>query len=197
MARPRAFDESAVISAAREKFWSCGYAATSVDDLSAATGLGKGSLYGAFGDKHGLYLKALDSYCIDMIAIFRTELTKPNSTPVDRLVHHIRSQARLFASDSLRKGCMMASAAAELAAVDAAVAEIVERSLTDWRNALVDCIRGAQRDGAIDPNLNAQALATTVLAFLRGLEALDKGGIKPAQIKASAEAFLRMISPPR
>jgi hypothetical protein len=92
---------------------------------------------------------------------------------------------------------MMASGAAELAAIDAAVAEIVARSLTDWRNALVDCIRGAQRDGAIDPNLNAQALATTVLAFLRGLEALDKGGIKPAQIKASAEAFLRVISPPR
>ena len=62
MARPRTFDESDVVAAARDEFWSRGYAATSVDDLTAATGLGKGSLYGAFGDKHSLYLRALDDY---------------------------------------------------------------------------------------------------------------------------------------
>ena len=65
MARPRKFDEGAVVGAAREQFWDGGYAATSVDDLTAATGLGKGSLYGAFGDKHALFLRALDDYCVD------------------------------------------------------------------------------------------------------------------------------------
>ena len=50
MARPRTFDEQEVVAAARDEFWERGYAATSVDDLTAATGLGKGSLYGAFGD---------------------------------------------------------------------------------------------------------------------------------------------------
>ena len=54
MARPRTFDEADVVEAARDQFWNRGYAATSVDDLTAATGLGKGSLYGAFGDKHSL-----------------------------------------------------------------------------------------------------------------------------------------------
>ena len=62
MARPRKFAEGDVVAAARDEFWTRGYAATSVDDLTAATGLGKGSLYGAFGDKHGLYLRALDDY---------------------------------------------------------------------------------------------------------------------------------------
>ena len=62
MPRPREFDESDVVAAARDEFWSRGYAATSVDDLTAVTGLGKGSLYGAFGDKHGLFLRALDDY---------------------------------------------------------------------------------------------------------------------------------------
>ena len=63
MARPRTFAEKDVIAAARDQFWSAGYAGTSLDDLTEATGLGRGSLYGAFGDKHELYLRALDDYC--------------------------------------------------------------------------------------------------------------------------------------
>ncbi len=52
---------------------------------------------------------------------------------------------------------------------------------------LADCIKEAQRDGAIDKKQNPQALATTLLAFMRGQEALHKGGAKPAQLKAAAE----------
>ena len=62
MPRPREFDEADVVAAARDEFWTRGYVATSVDDLTTVTGLGKGSLYGAFGDKHGLFLRALDDY---------------------------------------------------------------------------------------------------------------------------------------
>src|SRR5690349_12914968 len=136
MARPRTFDEAAVVSAAQTTFWSRGYAATSVDELSAATGLGKGSLYGAFGDKHGLYLVALAGYCTDMVTTFRAELAATDATGFERLVHHIRSQAELFADDLGRRGCMMAKGAAELAGTDEQVAGIVGRSMDDWRGAL-------------------------------------------------------------
>lgn len=196
MARPRKFDEAAVIAAARDVFWSHGYAATSVDDLSAATGLGKGSLYGAFDDKHGLFLKALGRYCTDMVASFRSELTVPDLSAHARLLHHIRAQAKLFANDKQRNGCLMAKSAAELAATDADVAGIVERSLAEWRRELVACVGAAQREGSIDPDASPQALATAVLAFVRGLEALDKGGMKPAQIKAAAELFIGLLPRP-
>src|SRR4029077_15778222 len=63
MARPRKFVEDEVIAAARVQFWTHGYAATSLDDLVAVTGLGRGSLYRAFGDKHALFMRALDQYC--------------------------------------------------------------------------------------------------------------------------------------
>ena len=62
MARPRKFVEDQVIEAARDQFWARGYAGTSLDDLVAATGLGRGSLYGAFGDKHVIFMRALDEY---------------------------------------------------------------------------------------------------------------------------------------
>jgi TetR/AcrR family transcriptional regulator, transcriptional repressor for nem operon len=71
MARPRKFDEAEVIAAARDQFWSTGYAGTSLDDLTAATCLGRGSLYAAFGDKHALFLTALDEYTSTVMAAAR------------------------------------------------------------------------------------------------------------------------------
>ena len=57
--RPRSFDEGEVLEKAREVFWNLGYSAASLDDIAAATGLNRPSLYAAFGDKHALYMAAL------------------------------------------------------------------------------------------------------------------------------------------
>ncbi len=193
MARPRKFDEADVLAAARDEFWSRGYAATSVEDLTAATGLGKGSLYGAFGDKHALFLRALNGYCTSALEEVLAELRDPRHNAHDRLTRHIRRQAASVAADKDRRGCMMSKSAAELAADDDEVARVVERTLATWRSELLDCIKAAQREGSIDPKHNARALATTLLTFQRGLEALGKAGGKPAQIKAAAEEIIALI----
>ena len=193
MPRPRTFDESDVIAAARDEFWSRGYAATSIDDLTAATGLGKGSLYGAFGDKHGLYLRALDDYIGTSLDSVRGQLRDPTHSAYDRLVRHIRAQAKAIAADKVRRGCMMAKSAAELSATDDTVERAVENAYATWAAELADCFSEAQRDGAIDKKQDPQALAMTVLAFMRGQEALHKGGVKPAQLKASAEQMIALL----
>ena len=193
MARPRTFDEDDVIAAAREEFWNRGYAATSVDDLTAATGLGKGSLYGAFGDKHSLYLRALDDYIASSLEGVRAILRDPRYGAYDRLARHIRGQTKAVAADNDRRGCLMAKSAAELAGTDDAVEQKVESAYASWRDELVTCIKEAQRDGSIDAGRNAQALAGVLLAFMRGQEALHKGGAKPAQLKAAAEEMLSLI----
>ena len=92
MPRPRKFDESDVVAAARDEFWLRGYAATSVDDLTSVTGLGKGSLYGAFGDKHGLFIRALDDYINTSLDAVRAQLRDPGYSAYDRLTRHIRAQ---------------------------------------------------------------------------------------------------------
>ncbi|MEY2457302.1 MAG: TetR/AcrR family transcriptional regulator, transcriptional repressor for nem operon, partial [Acidimicrobiaceae bacterium] len=79
MARPREFDEKKVLRAAREQFWSVGYAGTTMDAIAAATGLGKGSLYGAFGDKRRLFLRVFDGYCTDVVEQVRQSLDGPDS----------------------------------------------------------------------------------------------------------------------
>lgn len=193
MARPRTFDEQEVVAAARDEFWERGYAATSVDDLTAATGLGKGSLYGAFGDKHTLYLRALDDYISSSLDDVRASLRNPSLTAYDRLASHIRGQAKVLAADKGRRGCLMAKSAAELGATDDAVEQKVERAYMTWRDELVACIKEAQRDGTVDAKRNPQALASAVLAFMRGQEALHKGGAKPAQLKAAADEMVSLI----
>ncbi|MFE3271256.1 TetR/AcrR family transcriptional regulator, partial [Streptomyces sp. NPDC059215] len=55
MARPTSYDREAVMTAVERQFRSGGYAGTSVDDIGRAAGLGRGSLYAAFGDKHQLF----------------------------------------------------------------------------------------------------------------------------------------------
>jgi TetR/AcrR family transcriptional regulator, transcriptional repressor for nem operon len=193
MARPRKFAEDDVVAAARDEFWNRGYAATSVDDLTAATGLGKGSLYGAFGDKHTLYLRALDDYITSSLDDVRASLRDPAHTAYDRLGRHIRGQAKILAADTERRGCLMAKSAAELGATDEAVEAKVERAYARWRDELAACIKEAQRDGAIDAEQKPRALAGTLLAFMRGQEALHKGGAKPAQLKSAADEMVSLI----
>jgi AcrR family transcriptional regulator len=193
MARPRTFDEQEVVAAARDVFWERGYAATSVDDLTAATGLGKGSLYGAFGDKHSLYLRALDDYIGSSLDDVRASLRNPSKSAYERLAGHIRGQAKALVADKGRRGCLMAKSAAELGATDGEVEKKVQRAYATWRDELVACINEAQRDGTVDPKQNPQALASTLLAFMRGQEALHKGGARPAQLKAAADEMVSLI----
>ena len=152
MARPRKFNENDVVAAARDEFWDRGYAATSVDDLTAATGLGKGSLYGAFGDKHSLYLRVLDDYIASSLDEVRATLRDPAFSAADRLARHLRGQVKLLAADATRRGCLMAKSAAELGATDAVVEEKVQRAYATWRDELVACIKEAQRDGTSTPS---------------------------------------------
>lgn len=193
MARPRKFDESDVVAAAREEFWTRGYGATSVDDLTAATGLGKGSLYGAFGDKHGLFLRALDDYIDTTLDSVRAQLNDPEYSAYERLTRHIRWQASSVAADKARRGCMVARTAAELGSSDDAVEDKIARVYAIWRGELADTIAEAQRDGDIDKKVDAHALSGTLLSFMRGVEALYVGGTKPAELQSAAEAMIALI----
>lgn len=194
MPRPRNFDEDTVVAAARDRFWGGGYAATSVDDLTAATGLGKGSLYGAFGDKHGLFVRALDGYCVDAMDRVKEQLQLPGVSEYDRLAGHVRAMVADVVADSERRGCMLAKSSAELGATDADVDRVVGESLTRWRGYLVECIAEAQRDGTVRADADPEALATTLLSLMRGFEALRKGGTEPAQIAAAGEQAIALVT---
>jgi TetR/AcrR family transcriptional repressor of nem operon len=193
MARPRGFNEDEVLRVARDQFWSTGYAATSVDDILAATGLGKGSLYGAFGDKHRLFLRAFDDYCSGLVKAVRKALVGPDAGAHARLRAHVLSVADSTASDVCLRGCLLAKGTAELAGQDPAVAAKSRETFHAIEELIGSCVAGAQRAGDIKPEADPARLAGLILAVLRGIEALGKGGSSPASLRAIAETALAVL----
>jgi AcrR family transcriptional regulator len=196
MARPREFDETTVLGRARDRFWSTGFAGTSIDEVAAATGLGKGSLYGAFGDKHQLYLRVFDRYCTEVTEATARSLSGPDEGAYARLGAHLRAVAEATARDADHLGCLLANGTAELAGQDPAVADRARSTFQALEDALVECIRQAQRVGDIDPAADAHRHGMLLLAVLRGIEALGKANTSRASLLSVAEAALDTLPRP-
>lgn len=193
MARPREFDEQSVLDAAREQFWATGYAGTSMDAVAAATGLGKGSLYGAFGGKRQLFLRVFDSYCERIAAEMTSEPSAPDNQAYARLCAHVRAVAAGVAADTRRRGCLLAKGTAELSEHDPDVTARSRRTLEVVADALAQDMRAAQRHGDLDPTADPERLADLVLAVLRGIEALGKAGIDARRLESVAESAISVL----
>ncbi len=193
MSRPREFEEGAVLDTVSEQFWAKGYAGTSMDSIAAATGLGKGSLYGAFGGKQKLFLRVLDAYCYRVADAVAEELSGPDEEAYARLSAHIRLAAAEVAADSRHRGCLLAKGAAELSEHEPEVTARSRRTLERIASALAENIRGAQRHGDIDQAADADRLASLVLAVLRGVEALGKAGTDASQLEGIAETAIDLF----
>ncbi|HEX7304668.1 TetR/AcrR family transcriptional regulator [Lentzea sp.] len=194
MPRPRQFDEDRVLSAVRSTFWDKGYAGTSLEDLMSASGLGKGSLYGAFGDKQSLFLRVLREYDDANDRMLRGWLDEADRG-IDVVREFVIGSFRDPSGEYARRGCLLANAAMELSASTAEVAAEARRSYAATSAVLADAIRRAQREGdaaaRLDPDLTAQA----VLAGQLGLVVLGRIGQDPAALTLMAEALLTGLIP--
>ena len=193
MARPREFDEADVLARARDQFWSTGYAGTSIDAIAAATGLGKGSLYGAFGSKHELFVRVFERYCADRVASAMQELCGPDEEALPRLRRYLRGIAEATATDTRRRGCMLAKGTSELSEHDPAIASRARETFELLEEAITANIEAAQRLHDVDPGADARALAQLLLATTRGIEALGQAGKDGDTLRAITETALAAI----
>lgn len=192
MARPRKFDEQDVLAAAHRQFNETGYHGTSVDDLSRATGLSKGSLYGAFGDKEALFRRVFETYCANVDEDAAARLEGPEGQALDRL----RAWLRAPENHTDRRGCLLAKGTAELAWENEVISA---RSLATYETLFDVCrrlVEQAQRAGHVDPAADAEALGGLILATHRGLEALAKAGVDPKTRNRIADAAIDSIALP-
>jgi TetR/AcrR family transcriptional repressor of nem operon len=180
-----------VIRDARDQFWSKGFAATTVEDLTVATGLGKGSLYGAFGGKRELFLRVFDDYCAEVMDQASDELAGSDDQAYQRLRAHLLGKATESAATI--RGCLLAKETAELAGEDPAVARRALQAYDRYEELLVTAVHQAQRHGDIDPKADARALGRLLIAVLRGIEALGKAGKDEAFLHSTAEATLAAL----
>jgi TetR/AcrR family transcriptional repressor of nem operon len=191
MARPREFDGDAALDKAVNAFRAKGYDGTSVADLEKATGLGRASLYGAYGDKRALYLAALRRY--DATLSLRL-LESLHESRTGRAV-----LVRLFAvviAESVRdsRGCLMACAASERAAHDEAVARCVGDNRRRMEGGLAAAILRGRADGSVKRRSDdVRTAARFLFAAVLGLRCLAKAGCGKAELEGVAAEALRTL----
>ena len=194
MARPRQFDEDAVLRAVCDQFWNAGYAATSMQDLMRVSGLGKGSLYAAFGDKHELFLKALRRYVESLDRGLRRSF---DSAP--RAVDALRSFLMGTVGDpdgvSARRGCLLANSTTELASADPVVAAEVREAYEGTTAIVAECVARAQADGDLPASADPVATARALLAAQQGLTFMGRSGMDVETLAATARSLAAQLLP--
>ncbi|MFG2138755.1 TetR/AcrR family transcriptional regulator [Streptomyces sp. NPDC048650] len=185
MGRPKQFDPDAAVEQAMEVFWRKGYAATTPQDLVDALGIGKGSLYHAFGSKHALFEKALRRYQ-DGQALALIAMLEESGPVKERLRATLRFLAETDLADPDRRGCMAVNAAAEVAGTDEAAVVLVRRMFERTEGAFRALIEEGQRTGEIAPDRDARAVGSLLLNTIVGLRLL-------ARVEGGPDRLARVI----
>ena len=154
-----------------DAFWKKGYEATSLAELCACTGLHKGSLYQSFGDKHQLFMQALEHYVEkefrEVAAIaFESDSPLENIRVVVKKICDIAGQ---------EKGCLMVNSMVELAPHDPEVKALIRKAVEKRLRVLTAMIAKAQEAGEIRPGLEPSKLARQLMVTLAGAAATAKG----------------------
>jgi TetR/AcrR family transcriptional regulator, transcriptional repressor for nem operon len=191
MARHREFDEDRVLRAAADVFRRHGFAGASVELLTEATGLGKGSLYGAYGSKHGLYLAALDWYVERNVGATRDAFER-SGAPLAELATYLDGIAA--ASSNGSPSCLFTGATAELSGRDQPVAERVQAAFEEISATLRASAERGQDDGSITTSVDPQAAADLLLAIARGIEVLGHAGMPRERLERAADVAVTALS---
>ncbi|OKK07963.1 TetR family transcriptional regulator [Streptomyces sp. CB03234] len=193
MARTKEFDPDAALQSALELFWERGYEATSMADLTDRLGIGRASIYATFGNKHELYLKAMDRYAERHEPHLVEELSRPGpALPAVRAV--VRRFAAEASSDERRlTGCFFTNTAAELAPRDRAAARRVEIAWEHIETLLHSTLVRARAQGELAADRDPRALARMLLVLMQGLRVVGKASGDPARVRDAAEQALTLL----
>jgi TetR/AcrR family transcriptional repressor of nem operon len=187
--RPRSFDTEAAVERAMGVFWSRGYHATALPDLLRATKLSRGSLYAAFGDKHSLFLRALDRYIANALTRLDIEFD-PRREAVDGLRAYLARYVDLTNGASGRRGCLLVATAMELAGRDAEVDRRIGSFFKAMEARVADALSRAKAAGKLADGVEPSSAARILVCFVEGLRVVGKTGPTPITSQATADALL-------
>lgn len=175
MARTKEFSPDTALTRAMDLFWCRGYEATSVEDLLEGMGIGRGSLYGTFGDKRALFLAALDRYRDEQAGQLIRALDEAPSVR-EALRDVFERVVQVAAADPRRRGCLMANTAVELAPHDPEVAERVRANAARIEEVFVRALARGQAAGDIGDRHDPRALARFLINSFQGLQVMARAG---------------------
>jgi TetR/AcrR family transcriptional regulator, transcriptional repressor for nem operon len=192
MARPREFDEATALEAAIECFWHRGYEATSIRDLAENMGISAPSLYNAYGDKHKLFVQALEHYLdhSTRARIKRLEKSLPPKRAIQKFIEEIIKRS---VNDRERRGCFLINSALEVAPHDKELGRLIADRLAEIEQFFYRAIKAAQIEGAVPRSRAAKDLARLLLGVLLGIRVLARSKPKRALLEGVARPALALL----
>lgn len=174
--RPRAYDPDKAVAKARDAFWTQGYSATSLDDLSAATGMNRPSLYAAFGDKRALYVETLRRTKDGLLAATKAALAYPGDLRTNLDFYFGRAIDAYMAGDGDARGCFVIGTALTEAVGDAEIKAILHETFHGLDSLLAARLQRAVEAGELPADTDTAALGYLLSAAVHGLAMRSRAG---------------------
>ena len=180
--RPRGFQPETALNQAMDVFWKGGLAATSLDDLSAATGLNRPSLYGAFGDKRALYLQAYSQYRKHVNEAFAPlfAASEPLREKLKRIL--ITALDLYLSGEEGPRGCFTVLTASSDAIADPEIHSLVAQAIDATDRAFGRLFADARAAGELPPNADARRLARMASATIHTLSIRARARVPRAEL---------------
>jgi TetR/AcrR family transcriptional regulator, copper-responsive repressor len=191
--RPRAYDPQAALRQVTDTFWKTGYSATSLDEISAATGMNRPSLYAAFGDKHALYLEALTDYW--RVSLEATREALAGDRPLDEALMGAYDAALsiYFSGDGRPRGCFVVGTAVTEAVEDAKIRDSLAVGLRAIDADFEARLRVAREKGELKGDADPVALAFLAAATMQTIAIRARAGIPRAELRELARKAVAII----
>ncbi|MDE0447764.1 MAG: TetR/AcrR family transcriptional regulator [Spirochaetaceae bacterium] len=193
MPRKKQFEVDAALTKAMREFWGRGYHPTSMQDLVDCMGIGRGSIYDTFGSKRGLFMRSLDRYIKLYASVFQDVLAKSTS-PSESILNVFEHAIAALVVGGSRDGCFVINTAAELAAHDDEVAEVVTAMFRDTEQVFRALIEQGQELGEIPPTVDAVLTARSLLSLYIGLRILTRSNPDMSVLQAIKSQAGALIS---
>jgi TetR/AcrR family transcriptional regulator, copper-responsive repressor len=192
--RPRAYDPQFVLQQATETFWRSGYSRTSLDDVCDAAGMNRPSLQAGFGDKHALYLKALEHYWELALVAAHGALADCNRPLEKALMRAYDGQISIyFSADGLPRGCFAIGTATTEAAEDPQVRNMLAAGLRSLDAEIEARFRVAREKGELKKNADPEALSMLASATLHTIAIRARAGVPRAELRRIARKAVKVI----
>ena len=189
--RPREFDESEMLTRIMKLFWENGYEGTGLSDILKVTGLGKASLYAAFGNKHAMYLKALEQYetfAVDTAVQALIDTTKPAEK---RLHNFLTAPISAVKVNGDRRGCFLCNASADRSSLDAETAKLVRRGYAKLHDALVKVL--SEMNSLQASKKQTKEKAALALSVYSGLRVMARSEVALETLSSAADACINSL----
>ncbi len=182
MARPREFDPKDVLQTAVELFWEKGYHDGSVDEVVKRSGVAKYGIYGTFGTKRELFIKALTQFAADRHQDIQRPIRKPDAS-LPEILAFFKDAPKLMTPESDPHGCLICNTGIELGLRDPEIRDFVMDFFRDTARVLHRCLSRAVEKGELETSKDIAGLATYLATEFRTALMLAGSGHSRREIK--------------